>query len=145
MPVDFYLVKYELDPDGAYIDTSSDLICSITVSDEIYDAIMATEHGDPPQISSLEVFEETDKNKSFEVDCFQPNDVSKIRDRLREIFRDKVSAAAREFENSSTDLPGSESLERYFSQFRAITGLDELLSLKVMSYGTDAGVVVRVA
>lgn len=142
MSVSIFLVKFSLDSCGAYIDGRSDLIESVTVpSDLFHQLVMGTEG---PQLSQLEVFEDESRRESFQVSCYLPNEASRLREHLREIFLNTLRKSADEVGAVSMNHLETKVLEAILGTFKALTSLDALLTRKLETFRDDESMVVRV-
>lgn len=142
MPACIYLVKYELDPEGAYIDGASDLIESVTVPSDLFLKLIESTHG--AKHSQLQVFEDELKNASFKISCYLQDDVLKLKERLREVFLDELRKSASHINSVSLKNMEHNFLDATMGTFKVLTNLDALLTLKLKFFLDDESVVVRV-
>lgn len=142
MVVNIFLVKFELDSNGAYIDGMSDLIESVSVPSDIFHSLVTTTDG--VTLSKLEVFQDESRSASFEIRCYLPGDVFKLRGRLREVFLDKLRNSVAEIGTASVDELDARLLEAILGLFKVLTSLDDLLTRKLKGFLADDSMVVRV-
>lgn len=142
MSVSIFLVKFALDSQGAYVDGRSDLIESVNVPSAIFDSLVAGTDG--ANYSQLTVFEDETKRECFQINCYLPGDASKLRERLRELFLEKLRSSAAEVGSASVNRLEIRFLEEILNTFRALTSLDMLLTRKLEGFLDDDSMVVRV-
>lgn len=142
MLVNIFLVKFELDSASAYLDGMSDLVESVSVPLDIYHSLIAG--GGGVKQSQLQVFEDESKSMSFQIGCYLPADVSRLRTCLREMFVDKVRDSAGAVGSASINQIGAKLLEEILGEFKVLTSLDALLSRKLEDFFDDDSMVVRV-
>jgi hypothetical protein len=142
MSVSIFLVKFALDSNGAYVDGRSDLIESVTVPSDLFDNLVAGT--DVAKRSQLEVFEDENMRESFQIDCYLSDDASRVRERLRELFLDKLRNSAVEVGSASINQLEVKLLEAILGAFKVLTNLDALLTQKLEGFRDDDSMVVRV-
>lgn len=142
MSVNIFLVKFTLDSRGTYVDGGSDLIESVTVPSEIFHSLVAGTDG--AKRSLLEVFEDESRRESFQIGCYLPDDASRLRDRLREVFLDKLRNSAVGVGSASVNQLDVKFLEAILGAFKVLTNLDALLTQKLDGFRDDDSMVVRV-
>lgn len=137
-----FLVKYELDSEGAYIDGASDLIEFVDVPKELLSKLV--DGKDILASSCLKIFEDDSKSASFEINCYLPGDILKIKENLRALFIRNVCEAARNFTDADLNYSAADNIEKIFADFRSLTNLDALLDKKIRYFFDDDSVIVRV-
>lgn len=142
MLVNIFLVKFELDTSCAYIDGMSDLVESVSVPLDIFRSLIAGKDG--VKYSQLEVYEDENRSVSFHIGCYLPDDVARLRARLREVFLDKLRESATEFGPASVKQVDVKLLETILGLFKILTSLDALLTRKLEGFLDDDSMVVRV-
>ncbi|TGP44902.1 hypothetical protein EN871_09995 [bacterium M00.F.Ca.ET.228.01.1.1] len=142
MSVSIFLIKFALDSGGAYVDGRSDLIESVTVPSDLFHNLVAGTDG--IKRSQLKVFEDESRRESFQIGCYLPDDASRLRERLREVFLDKLRNSAAEVGAASVNQLDAKPLEAILGAFRALTNLDALLTQKLEGFRDDDSMVVRV-
>lgn len=142
MSVNIFLVKFALDSGGAYVDGRSDLIESVTVPSDLFHNLVAATDG--AKCSQLQVFEDESRSASFQIDCYLPDDASRLRERLREVFLDKLRKSAAEVGSASVNQLEVKFLEAILGTFKVLTNLDALLTQKLEGFRDDESMVVRV-
>lgn len=142
MSVNIFLVKFVLDSNCAYVDGMSDLVESVTVPSDIFHNLVAGTDG--AKQSQLQVFEDESRSASFQIGCYLPNDVSRLRARLREVFLDKLRNSAAEVGSASVNQLDVKLLEAILGVFKVLTNLDALLTQKLEGFRDDDSMVVRV-
>lgn len=142
MSVSIFLVKFALDSHGAYVDGRSDLIESVTVPSDLFHNLVSGTGG--AKRSQLEVFEDESRRQSFQIDCYLPDDASRLRERLREIFLDKLRKSAAEVGSAAINQLEAKLLQGILGEFKALTTLDALLTQKLEGFRDDDSMVVRV-
>ena len=142
MSVDIFLVKFTLDSSGAYVDTESDLIESVTIPSDLFHELRTRRPG--AKSSLLQVFEHEDKQASFEIDCYLPDDASTLRDDLRAVFLQKLRKFAVDTGSASVDQLKTGLVDSILGTFKSLTNLDALLTRKLEGFRDDDSVVVRV-
>lgn len=136
------LVNYELDSDGAYIDGASDLIEFVTVPSDLF--LSLVDEKNAVKSSQLRVFEDESKCASFQINCFLPDDVLRLKGRVREVFLDELRKSALDASLASSKKGEFDFLDTTFSTFKALTNLDALLTRKLKDFGDDQNIIVRV-
>jgi len=142
MSVSIFLVKFALDSSGAYVDGRSDLIESVTVPCDLFHKLAMGTEG--LQLSQLEVFEDESRRESFQVSCYLPNEASRLREHLREIFLDTLRKSADEVGSVSMNHLEAKVINVILGTFKTLTNLDALLTRKLEVFCDDESVVVRV-
>jgi hypothetical protein len=142
MTVNIFLVNFALDESGAYIDGRSDLIESVTLPFNLFQKLAGFDGG--IRRSQLKVFEDENKCASFQIDCYLPDDVSRLRDSLRTEFLDKLRKSAAEIGSATVDQVEPNFLRTLLSAFKLLTNLDALLTQKLERFREDESIVVRV-
>lgn len=137
-----FLVNYELDSDGAYIDSASDLIEFVTVPSDLFLSLVDAKHA--VKSSQLQVFEDEKKCASFQINCFLPDDVLRLKERVREVFLDELRKSAIEANLASNKKGELDFLDATLSTFKVLTNLDALLTQKMKIFSDDQSIVVRV-
>lgn len=141
MLVNIFLVKFELDSNSAYVDGMSDLVESVSVPSDIFRSLVAGTDG--VKHSQLQVFEDESKSTSFQIGCYLPADVSRLRARLREMFLDKIRESAAAVGSASVNQINVKLLEEILGEFKVLTSLDALLTRKLEGFRDDDSMVVR--
>lgn len=137
-----FLVNYELDSDGAYIDSASDLIEFVTVPSDLFLSLLDAKQA--VKSSQLQVFEDESKCASFQINCFLPDEVLRLKERVREVFLDELQKSALHANLASTKNEELDFLDATFSTFKVLTNLDALLTRKLKIFSDDQSIVVRV-
>lgn len=142
MSVHIFLVEWILDSDNAYIDGKSHLIRAVTVPSYLFEKLATA--GDGVKSSQLQVFEDEARLTSFQIDCYLPDDVARLRDDVRRAFVDALRQSAGEVGSVSAAELDIKQLEPILHTFETLTSLDALLTQKLELFRDDERIVVRV-
>lgn len=134
MAKNLILLKFDFDNEKKYTEESMETLRNVYLGDNIYKQIT-----DNINLATLKVFDEKNSNEYSELDCILDKDIPKI----CSMIKNTILAKFLSFHNK-TEANIKENLETDIKEIRIITNIYDLLEKKLVAYGSDKNVVVKI-
>lgn len=138
MSQSLFLTKYTSDDNDHLYEDTSDCIETSFIS-----PFLLQEIEKKAPLIEINIFEEKGSNESFKIDCLNNDSIEDLTERLEEIFIRMIEEHGVRKGDDSKFLSPSE-LQDLITDFRTITNVIYLLSLKSKKYRDDPSILITV-